>query len=113
MRIDLARVHLAAKLQPVLANYSRERVAYLEDVLGLYQRRRIHAGCEVVEGEVLDALGRRLQRIDSACGRPAESLRSESGSDAAARLANGVVIAHITQVRLVERRGAKCNSVIQ
>ena len=42
-----------------------EGVADLIDVLGLNQRRRIHAQREVVESDVFDAFGRELERNDS------------------------------------------------
>ena len=64
MRVDLVGVHLAAELQAVLADDARERVADLVDVLGLHQRRGVHAHGEVVEGDVFNAFGGRLQRDD-------------------------------------------------
>ena len=104
--IDLVRVDLATCLEAVLADNAGEGVADFVDVLGLHQGGCVHAQGEVVEGDVFNPHGRGLERKDAG-----EALVGERGSNAALGLADGVCVAHIAQVELVQRRCAEGNRV--
>ena len=106
--VDLVGVEFTARFETMLAHDARECVTDLVDVFCLNDSGGVHAQREVVEGNVFNPLSRGLQRDNTA-----KSLIGERRSHTALRLAHGVIVAHITQVELVQCRLAEGDGVAE
>ena len=103
MRVDLVVVQLRADFDRVISHHLGKIIAEFEVVVNLVKPVGIGTDGEVIEEDILYALGLRRQRDNAQRSRSGhKALRGKADAQPACRLAQIVCVARVTEAKFID-----------